>query len=707
MPQDWIGRELGEYVIIERLGAGSMAEVYKALQPSMDRVVALKVITPALSDDPDFVARFRREAKIAATLEHPHILPVIAFGEHQQSLYLVTRYLSGGTLHDLIAAEGPLSPNRVLRYISQIGDALDYAHSLKFIHRDIKPKNILLDARGNLFLADLGLARMMDSSGLTGTGVGGLLGTPYYMSPEQARGTIILDGRSDLYSLAVTMFEMLTGKVPFEAESAVGVVMKHIGEPPPPPSRLNPALSSAVDRVLARALAKNPNDRYPTGQALAHALAEALNATMVEGTLVLSDDSLIGKISEAKSDDSVNESLVRRAKRQLRLMRPLRWVGEQAVRVAPFLQKAVPDLFVLGSGLTLVASLILGGILLAFAISALKPQAVAEVSPTAISTVAATATPRPTATPLPATPTVPPASPTPAVTLAPTLPAALEAVAPVDGMTVLYIPHGEFIFGSLETDADARDDEKLQLTLYLDGFWLDANEVTNSQFQDFVESTNYATDAERGCCAGDYAKPGGTVFSPDQRFAPSAYWKLPEGSGAPDAQPRRPVVQVSWNDAQAYCTWAGRRLPTEAEWEKAARGDDARLYPWGNEFNGLALNYCDKGCLATWRDGAFDDGAPRTSNAGIFLDGISPFGILDMAGNAREWVNDFYDARGYYRYPLVNPTGPKEGELHLTRGGSWMDSRDRVRVAARDPQPADARNNVTGFRCAADASVFP
>lgn len=154
MPNDWIGRDLGEYLIFERLGSGSMAEVYKALQPSMDRLVAVKVITPSMSDDPHFVARFRREAKIVASLEHPHILPVIDFGEQDDVLYLVMRYVNGGTLHDLIQ-QGPLPPQVALRYLTEIGEALDYAHGLKVLHRDIKPKNVLLDTQGNPFIADL------------------------------------------------------------------------------------------------------------------------------------------------------------------------------------------------------------------------------------------------------------------------------------------------------------------------------------------------------------------------------------------------------------------------------------------------------------------------------------------------------------------------------------------------------------------------
>src|SRR5687768_10227279 len=186
MPSDWVGRELGEYFVFERLGAGSMAEVFKALQPSMDRMVGIKVLSPTLSHDPQFVARFRREAQIAASLEHPHILPVIDFGECEGTLYLVMRYVNGGTLHDLVE-RGPLPPQTALRYLTEIGEALDYAHERRVVHRDIKPRNVLLDQQGNPFIADFGLAKLVDTGGLTNSGLE-MIGTPHYMSPEQARG---------------------------------------------------------------------------------------------------------------------------------------------------------------------------------------------------------------------------------------------------------------------------------------------------------------------------------------------------------------------------------------------------------------------------------------------------------------------------------------------------------------------------------------
>jgi len=277
----------------------------------------------------------------------------------------------------------------------------------------------------------------------------------------------------------------------------------------------------------------------------------------------------------------------------------------------------------------------------------------------------------------------------------------------------VYIPAGNFLLGSADTDPNAKEDEKPQARIYLDAFWIDQTEVTVAQFQDFVNATHYQTDAEQGCCEDESAKPGGFVYTPgtsgalNATFVERAYWKLPEGPGAGDALPFRPVVQVSWRDANAYCEWAGRRLPTEAEWDKAARGTQGLIYPWGNEFDGTRVNFCDQSCGAPWRASDADDGATRTSNVGLFPTGVGPHGLFDMSGNAWELVNDFYDFRGYFRFPTANPPGMDSGTAHVIRGGSWLDTFERVRASARDQRVPDGRDNITGFRCAADAAAFP
>jgi len=276
------------------------------------------------------------------------------------------------------------------------------------------------------------------------------------------------------------------------------------------------------------------------------------------------------------------------------------------------------------------------------------------------------------------------------------------SLAPKDAMELVYIPAGNFLFGSADSDPAAQPDEKPQQELFLDDFWMDRTEVTVAQFQDFVNATNYQTDAELGCCSGNYARAGGLVLAPDPEFVKSANWKLPEGQGAAPALPRRPVVQVSWNDAKAYCEWTGRRLPTEAEWEKAARGDDGRIYSWGKTFDGTRLNFCDRSCAREKHDADYDDTFARTSNVGSFPAGVSLYGLLDMSGNVQEWVSDRYDPRGY---AAAGPSPTAQGgPAYVLRGGSWFDPPARVRAAARASNLPDARDNATGFRCAISAA---
>lgn len=273
--EDLSGRQLGPYRIVAALGSGGMAAVYKAFQPSMDRYVALKILPRYYADDPEFSGRFLQEARLIANLQHPHILPVHDFGQAGGYTYLVMPLIEGGTLARTLRAHQPLPLSQIERVMSQVGDALDYAHSRGIVHRDLKPSNVLLDQRGNCLLSDFGVAKMVEGN-VHFTRTGGVVGTPAYMSPEQGLGGKI-DHRSDIYALGVLLYEMAVGHPPFEADTPVAVMLKHVHDPLPLPRLRNPDLPEPLESVILKALAKDPEDRYQSAGAMVEALRKAVD----------------------------------------------------------------------------------------------------------------------------------------------------------------------------------------------------------------------------------------------------------------------------------------------------------------------------------------------------------------------------------------------------------------------------------------------
>lgn len=271
-----IGRVFRSYEILQELGRGGMAIVYLARQQHMDRLVAIKVIGAAYSQEPDFRARFDQEARIIARLEHPHILPVIDYGEEDFGAYLVMRYVGAGTLETRLAV-GALPLPAARNMLSRIAAALAYAHAKGVIHRDLKPGNILLDEADNPYLTDFGIARILQSAThLTRTGAA--VGTPAYMAPEQWKAEPI-GPYTDQYALGVLLYQMVTGAPPFAADTTYGFMHKHIYEAPPPPRTMLETLPPAAEAVILRALAKEPDERFPSVQAMSEAFEAAVPAT--------------------------------------------------------------------------------------------------------------------------------------------------------------------------------------------------------------------------------------------------------------------------------------------------------------------------------------------------------------------------------------------------------------------------------------------
>ncbi len=287
------GARVAGYRVEKQLGQGGMAVVYLARDERLDRLVALKVLAPALATDEEFRRRFIRESRAAAAVDDPHIIPVFEAGETDGLLYIAMRYVPARDVLTIMNDGGPLPPGRAAAVISQVASALDAAHAAGLVHRDVKPANMLVDVRpgrpDHVYLSDFGLSKktLTTSAGLTGKGH--FLGTPDYTSPEQIQGKPP-DGRADQYGLACAAFELLTGAPPFRREEATAVMYAHLSEPPPSAISRRADLPAAVDQVLARALAKAPADRYPSCQGFADALLQALGTAPHQLSLQTTED---------------------------------------------------------------------------------------------------------------------------------------------------------------------------------------------------------------------------------------------------------------------------------------------------------------------------------------------------------------------------------------------------------------------------------
>jgi serine/threonine protein kinase len=275
MPElNLIGRTIGRFEILSELGRGGMAVVYKARQTSPNRIVALKVLPPELSLDRTYIARFRQEADSAAALEHPNIVPIYVVDEAEGLHYIAMKFIDGRTLKEIIHERGSLPLDETIRLVEQVASALDYAHSRGVIHRDIKPSNMMLDRNGWVYLTDFGLAR--------GTGGGGgltiagtVMGTPEYMSPEQAQGLPNVGPPTDIYALGVVIYEMLTGRMPFKADTPMAMLVARLQHAPIPPRDFRSDLPLPVEDVIMRALARKPEARYQSAGELVAALKQA------------------------------------------------------------------------------------------------------------------------------------------------------------------------------------------------------------------------------------------------------------------------------------------------------------------------------------------------------------------------------------------------------------------------------------------------
>ncbi|OQX62492.1 MAG: hypothetical protein B5M51_06075 [Anaerolinea sp. 4484_236] len=624
MSDRFIGREIGRYQIREPLGEGGMATVYKAFDTRLEREVALKVIRREVFSPNEMemlLKRFEREAKSTARLSHPNIVPVIDYGEFEGAPYLVMFYLPGGTLKDLLGK--PIPWQDAIEQLLPIASALEYIHDQNIISRDVKPSNILLTENGEPMLTDFGLVKLFEEKGkettsLTVSGAG--LGTPDYMAPEQWTGEAT--AQSDLYSLGVVLYEMITGHRPYKADTPAGVLLKQASESLPLPKSYIPDLPHNVESVLLKALAKEPINRYADMHIFVDELKNLLAGKDVSASTVKLKrlrEQMTGTMEKQPTPVPVPSSTP-----VLTPTPPPSYAPSTPV-VAPALPRKKWTVFVFW-----IAAV--GGLVLLFAIFgcwflynnpdfyinfvstptlqvAHLPTAI-PASPTANhptatkqSSVAPTATTLPTEAPLP------------------------EEIEDDKGVPMRLVPAGEFVMGN---DDSADEWSHPAHTVYVDAFYIDKFEVTNERYA--------ACDSPE--CRRP-RQPGSITHN--------TYYNNP-------LLTNYPVLYVDWWMAKSYCKWRGARLPTEAEWEKAARGTDGRLYPWESQ---------ERSCFYSNLSGCEED----TTAVDKYEQGRSPYGIYDMSGNVWEWTSSLFQP-----YPY----DPDDGRENLTetgkrvaRGGSW------------------------------------
>lgn len=674
-PDPLIGTSLAHYEIIDLLGRGGMATVYKARHVAFNRIVAIKVLPRILLHDESFMQRFRREAEVIARLEHFHILPVYDSGEHESMPYIVMRYLDGGSVRDRIQS-GPLPWQDVVRITSQVADALDYAHARNVIHRDVKPSNILLDTAGNAYLADFGIAKM--SEGTSSLTASGIVGTPAYMAPEQSESGTPRPSM-DIYALGASVFEMLIGQVPYTADTPIAQILKHLQNPVPSLLDHNPDFPVEVDVVVQRALAKSPADRYQSAGEFAYALQSALTSVGEEEwvpetrldvplhtlrDVAASVPPTYEDLASAEAPSTKHAAAPRAPSRRGKTFGL--WFGVGLVALGLL---AVMAIILIG----LLGSRWIGG-MGAGQPAATAAQGVAPLPDTPIPAPTETTMPSLTDTPVPGT-QLPVELPTSTAEPSPTsAPTALPPTVFKHGVEMVIVPAGSFVMGYNEGYANERPEHEV----YLDAFYIDLTEVTNRDYQACVEAVDANHCPPRGL--DDIGSPS--------RFK---YYGL-------EAYNDYPVILVSWDEAQTYCKWRGGHLPTEAQWEKAARWDpetgENYLFPWGTgSLDPYYLNY----------DSNFGD----TTRVKNYPGGVSPVGAFDMAGNVAEWVFDWYRDNYYEMSPYENPVGPETGEFRVLRGGSYESKGSDLTTPSRELMKPATKLQTLGFRCAWTPSGDP
>jgi formylglycine-generating enzyme required for sulfatase activity/serine/threonine protein kinase len=737
------------YRVLQLLGVGGMGAVYKAEHLLMRRTVALKVINPSLTANAAAVDRFVREVIAAARLAHPNIVTAYDAEQWSGTHFLVMEFVDGTSLADVIKKGGPLSVVRACNYIAQAAQGLQHAFERGMVHRDIKPQNLMLTAKGQVKILDFGLARFVsESNSLSGISQeGSLMGTPDYMAPEQARDSHAADIRADIYSLGCTLYFLLTRQCPFPKGTVIQKAMAHIEQMPQPVTGFRQDLPPALVQILERMMAKDPAQRYQIPVEVVRALAPFSAKGKVrtaEGTEILDKQRQAAAPPEAPPRDRSLSENPRPSQREsagpadvfadlipapVRSAGPQRTVPKPAARKrrSPAEKPAAKKKWMIGVGVA--TGLLLLGLVGLWAsgvfvktkngtieLKNLPPDAEVRVDGeqakvTWGSGKSAEITVKPGTHQIVAKVngievigqeiTIKEGGRE--VLIATVVPTRPKEITNSLGMKLVLIPPGKFQMGSPESDKDASPDEKPQHEVEITkAFYLGAHTVTVGQFQCFVRDEGYQTEAEKD------GRGGGGYNEETHDFEgrrPQYTWKY---SGWQQTS-EHPVVNVSWNDAVAFCDWLSRkegqkyRLPTEAEWEYCCRAGTTTRFYSGDEGSSLKdianiadTSFVHKYPKAKWGV-SWDDGFPFTAPVGRFKPNL--FGLYDMHGNVWQWCEDWY-GDDYYKKnaPRQDPPGPSAGTSRVRRGGSFYVWPAAWRAACRFWNPPSYCGHDIGFR---------
>jgi len=628
----------GRYRIDSVIGRGGMGTVYRATRLLIGDEVAIKVLHTGHVTDSHAAERFRREARAAARLKHPNAVSIYDFGVSSGGLqYLVMDLVEGKSLREVNKEQGSLNISLITEITSQVCAALDEAHRQHIVHRDIKPDNIILNftpAGLRVKVLDFGIAKLRDDTASHLTQTGSVMGTPHYMSPEQCLGEE-LDNRADIYSMGIVLYEMLCGRVPFNSPVSTAVVVQHVSQPPPSLRAINPNVSAAIEAVVLHAIEKSRDARPATAGTLANELTRALfnaNAPAVsysgfsppvlpsfQPDVNLSEETVERDPSKAPSQPQ--QDLPKTIHLGVSSLVAGRQTEGETPAVTTSVKRVVPVKY-LGIGLGILGSVMLIALFIWFSRNKINRNEVTlpntNSSQDADQGVSSTDRDR-----------------------------ANNGGKQSPPVGMVLVSGGQFLMGSNESDPDAQPAH----TVTVKSFYLDIHEVTRQKYKEFIDKAGHRppTDWRHG--------------------------NYPEGTD------QLPVTSVSWEDAFAYARWAGKRLPTEEEWEFAARGNKSLRYPWGNQWKSRCAN-------------ADGDGAARQGFANVgSYDCPSPFGAQDLIGNAWEWT-----ASDWAPYPGGRLAIPAKTGEKVIRGGSWESSRNYATSTYRSG--FKGVGGKAGLRCA-------